>query len=243
MLDVDESRPFLTPYGRRKSRERQIRAHRVQFWLAHVDWLQEQVRLNPFNADCGELLREIRQYEIETGADYQMNVKEFYPVTLLRGQDLAKPILILITAVRIEKMRTGANKPEEPTLVAYFENVSSGKAVKIPTHKYFEGLGHGFSVRKTLAFKIAGLLGSDDTDTWVGKKLVLSATDSKAQGKPVKSIDARLPEAKQDNKKSTDHDPVADAAKKMGGTVKVDEPKAEQGALIPGSPLAQMHAN
>lgn len=122
-----------------------------------------------------------------------MNIKERYPNRLVRGQDLHAPIIALITGVRDEEMAKGAGKKPEPVLCVYFENVTSGKPVRMTTHAYTPGLGHAFSGRKVLANQIAELLGSYDTDAWVGKKIEIYAVDAIAGKERVKSIAARLP--------------------------------------------------
>jgi hypothetical protein len=123
----------------------------------------------------------------------EMNIKERYPTRLVRGQDLTQPIVALITGVRDEEMAKGAGKTPEPVLVVYFENVTTGKPARMASHAYVPGLGHGFSGRKVLANQIAELLGSWDTDQWIGRKIELYAVDARAGRDMVKSIAARLP--------------------------------------------------
>jgi hypothetical protein len=123
----------------------------------------------------------------------EMNIKERYPTRLVRGQDLPQPIVALITGVRDEEMAKGAGKTPEPVLVVYFENVTTGKPARMASHAYVPGLGHGFSGRKVLANQIAELLGSWDTDQWIGRKIELYAIDARAGRDVVKSIAARLP--------------------------------------------------
>jgi hypothetical protein len=172
-------------------------ANDAQWWNTpeRIAWLQEQVTRQPFASAWAAALLKL----IQKGTD-DMNIKERYPTKLIRGQDLAQPIVALITAVKDEELSTGAGKKPEMVMCVYFENVTSGKPQRIKTHAYTPGLGHAFNGRKVLAQQIAELLGEWDTDAWVGKRIELYQVDATAGGKRVKSIAARLPAEKPSSK-------------------------------------------
>ena len=92
-------------------------------------------------------------------------------------------------------MRAGAGKPEETKYVLYFEDVSTGKAARVRGVQYVPDHGQGLVLRKALAYQINEATGTDDTDHWAGKRVVIYGCKTKAQGKEVVSICARAPKA------------------------------------------------
>lgn len=158
-----------------------------------VEWLKQQVTRQPFTSMWAGVMLKLINNPNEQQDEKHMNIQERYPTKLIRGQDLHTPIVALITGVKDEEMAKGAGQRPEPVLCVYFENVTSGKPQQIKTHEYTKGLGHKFNGRKVLAKQIAELLGTWDTDEWVGKRVEIYAVDAIAGKRQVKSIAARLP--------------------------------------------------
>lgn len=122
-----------------------------------------------------------------------MNLHEMFPCRVVRGQDLPeRGILIEITAMRPEKMRTGPDKPEEIVFVCYFNNIVKGAVTPLPGMRVVNGLGHGFVLRKKLAEQIFDCTQTTDTNDWKGKRLVAYPCKSRAGGKDVLSVCVRV---------------------------------------------------
>lgn len=123
-----------------------------------------------------------------------MKVNDMFPSRVLRGQDLPeKGLLIQINSVHAEKMRAGAGKPEELKYVLYFDNISTGKPTRVRGVQYVPDHGQGMVLRKSLAEQINEATGTDDTEAWPGKRVVIYGCKTRAQGKEVISICARKP--------------------------------------------------
>ena len=122
-----------------------------------------------------------------------MNVNELFPARYLRGQDMAGPILVVITGLGIEKMRAGPGKPEESKQVLRFE-LAKGVAQTLKTTLHTSD-GYKLPMRKTLALDIAAALNEQDTDKWIGAKVVIYPATESAAGRDVITTHARAPKA------------------------------------------------
>jgi hypothetical protein len=80
-----------------------------------------------------------------------------FPNKYVTGADLGgRSFAVTVASIQLERMRANAQSPEEEKFVLY---TSEGKK--------------GIVLRKTLAKQIAQALGSEDTDDWAGKKIVI----------------------------------------------------------------------
>ena len=86
-----------------------------------------------------------------------MKLNELFPRKYATGEDLAgKSVTLTISHLRLEKMiPTPGTAPVEKWVV------------------FFKEAQKGIVLSKTLAFQISKAVGSEDTDDWVGKKVVL----------------------------------------------------------------------
>jgi hypothetical protein len=86
-----------------------------------------------------------------------VKVDEVYPSKYLRGADLAAhAVTVTIDSIALEP----------------FFDPESKQTVKKPV-LYFAGKSKGLVLGKSLAYKIAEILGSDDMDDWKGKRVVI----------------------------------------------------------------------
>lgn len=97
-----------------------------------------------------------------------MNIDKAFPSNYLKASDLgdAQPI---VTIDRVEVEAIGRDKELKPVL-------------------YFVGKEKGVVLNKTNSNKIVGLLGSKDTDEWIGCKIRLYATETEFGGETVECI-------------------------------------------------------
>ncbi len=86
-----------------------------------------------------------------------MKLNDLFPCKYATGEDLAgKSVTLTISHLRLEKMiPTPGTAPVEKWVV------------------FFKEAQKGIVLSKTLAFQISKAVGSEDTDDWVGKKVVL----------------------------------------------------------------------
>jgi len=86
-----------------------------------------------------------------------MKLNELFPRKYATGEDLAgKSVTLTISHLRLEKMiPTPGTAPVEKWVI------------------FFKEAQKGIVLSKTLAFQISKVVGSEDTDEWVGKKVVL----------------------------------------------------------------------
>jgi len=86
-----------------------------------------------------------------------MKLNDLFPRKYATGEDLAgKSVTLTISHLRLEKMiPTPGTAPVEKWVV------------------FFKEAQKGIVLSKTLAFQISKAVGSEDTDDWVGKKVVL----------------------------------------------------------------------
>ena len=121
-----------------------------------------------------------------------MNLDEMFPAKYLRGQDLAGPILSIVTSIGKEKMRAGPGKPEELKWVIRFELAKGLPPLRITQHP---PEGYGLPMRKTLAEDIGAALKERDAEKWIGQKVVIFAAKEEAAGREVITTHARAPKA------------------------------------------------
>lgn len=74
---------------------------------------------------------------------------------------------------------------------AGFETIGNERKLIV----FFAGKDKGLVLNKTNAMMITSLLGSDDTDDWTGKRIILRPDMTTFQGKPVQCVrvDSELP--------------------------------------------------
>ncbi len=125
-----------------------------------------------------------------------MKLSEMYPARFVRGRDLPGPILAQVSAVEREEVHPRPGVTEQK-YVLRFERLDprSGKPAPLPGVSRARA-GYGVILRKALAEQIAATLGSDDTDEWIGKRVVLEPCPTRAAGRDVLTISARAPKAK-----------------------------------------------
>ncbi len=99
-----------------------------------------------------------------------MNVNDAFPSRYLKAADLgdAQPVLT-IRDVKMEDVGKGAQKDRKPVV-------------------YFLDKEKGLVLNKTNASMIQKIVGSPDTDNWVGEKIKLKAVEVEFQGDVVNAI-------------------------------------------------------
>lgn len=104
-----------------------------------------------------------------------MKIGEAFPSKYLKASDieeLGEPVLT-IKSVRMEEVGQGAEKDSKPLLM-------------------FKELEKGFIANLTNCKTITKVLGTDDTDEWIGKKIILKAMEVEFKGDMVMSIRVSL---------------------------------------------------
>lgn len=93
-----------------------------------------------------------------------MNVHHAFPSAYLKVADLgdAEPI---VTIARVEIEAVGRTKESKPVV-------------------YFEGKPKGLVLNKTNGTRIADLLGSAETEDWIGQRIRLYATSTEFAARP-----------------------------------------------------------
>lgn len=108
-----------------------------------------------------------------------MKLSELFPRKYVSGDDLAgKAWPLTITRVAEEEMRVRAGAAPEKKHVVYFEQTEKGVILS-----------------RTLAYQIAEAVGSDDTNDWPGKKIVVYPESVMVAGVHRVGIRARTPGA------------------------------------------------
>lgn len=103
-----------------------------------------------------------------------MKLNEAFPSNFLKADDLqGKNITVEISEVTFEEIGQGRDK-ESKIIVA------------------FKGKDKKLICNKTNANTIAKLTGSDDTDDWVGHRIILTAREVDYQGTPMLAIRVSL---------------------------------------------------
>ena len=102
-----------------------------------------------------------------------MNLTEIFPRRFASGEDLSQSIIVTVSGVTLESMYSG-----------------NGQTVEKPV-LYFKETKKGVVLCKTLAYQIADILGSTDTNTWVGQQITLVSDTLMVAGKSRSVIRAR----------------------------------------------------
>lgn len=107
-----------------------------------------------------------------------MNIGEVFPSKYLRGADLpaGKGALVQIETIVLES----------------FWDAESKSNIKKPV-VFFTGHSKGMILSKSLAYKIAELLNSQDTEGWRGRTIVIYTERRLVYGKEKDVLCARLP--------------------------------------------------
>lgn len=97
-----------------------------------------------------------------------MNIDSAFPSNYLKASDLgdSQPV---VTIDRVEVEAVGRDKEVKPVL-------------------YFRGKEKGLVLNKTNGRKIAELLGSKDTEDWIGGQIRIYATETEFAGETVECI-------------------------------------------------------
>src|SRR3990170_4812401 len=97
-----------------------------------------------------------------------MKIGSAYPSTFLKADDLqGRKVKVVIEKVEMQEINSG--EPEKPVV-------------------YFAGKDKGLVLNKTNAVTLQDILGTDETDDWIGKPIVLYSTKVDFQGKRVLAI-------------------------------------------------------
>lgn len=106
-----------------------------------------------------------------------MKVSEMFPRKYLGGEDLqGKAYRVVIDGVRQEELR-----------------VAPGAKPELKWVMYLAGTRKGIVLSRTLAEQIAAAAGSDETDDWAGKAVVIYPEPMTVAGKRRVAIRARAP--------------------------------------------------
>lgn len=112
-----------------------------------------------------------------------MLISEMFPSKYAKGEDLAgKSITLIIDHIRQEEMHPQPNAPAVKKFVLYFKNAQ-----------------RGIILSRTLAEQIAEILGSLDSDQWIGGKITIFSQPLKVAGKSRLAIRAKAPTNGADN--------------------------------------------
>lgn len=104
-----------------------------------------------------------------------MKLSQMFPKRYATGEDLqGKAVTLTIAKVNSEKMHPQPNAPEVERWVAYFKEARKGVILS-----------------RTLAYQIAEILGSEDTEEWISKSITLFPQPMNVAGRPVVAIRAR----------------------------------------------------
>ena len=104
-----------------------------------------------------------------------MKLDQMFPRRYATGEDLqGKAITLTIARIQREKMHPQANAPEVEKWVMYFNEAKKG-----------------IVLNRTLAFQIAEFLGTDETDDWTGKRIIIYPQPMTVAGRKVTAIRAR----------------------------------------------------
>lgn len=106
-----------------------------------------------------------------------MKLSDLYPRRYATGHDLnGKAYTLTIERVQLEEMRPNHNAPAEMKPVIYFENSEKGVIMS-----------------RTMAYQVAGVVGSEDTLDWPGQRITIYPQPMMVAGKQRVGIRARAP--------------------------------------------------
>lgn len=98
-------------------------------------------------------------------------VSKEFPNRFVSGDEIGKAIVPVKIVTTKQEVVNAGTKEEDKVLVVYFE-----------------GKERGVRLNKTRANEIKDIVGSDDTDDWVGKEMFMKAEPQKAFGEWVNAI-------------------------------------------------------
>lgn len=123
-----------------------------------------------------------------------MHINKAFPSSYLRAADLGdKTPTVTISDVKLEKVG------EDQKLVVYFV-----------------GKDRGLVLNKTNANNIADILGSEDTDDWIDKKIRLIVAKVDYQGKRVPAIRVEVPDPLPPMRRKPEPQPEDDVDEEVG---------------------------
>lgn len=124
-----------------------------------------------------------------------MNVNNAFPSKFLRADDFDEDQILTIASVKIETVGQGEQASEKPVV-------------------YFREMEQGLALNKTNANNITGVLGSPETDDWIGKKIIIGQSEVEFQGKTTAAVRVRIKRPQQEPEKpKTPSQTFIDAAK------------------------------
>lgn len=103
-------------------------------------------------------------------------INEMFPGRFLRGADLRGPARVVIRRVVEERMYSPSVRQEVDKWVVYFEGAKRGLVLNV-----------------TNAERIAEIVGSRDSEDWIGKAIVLYPEMVSVGGKRVPAVRVRAP--------------------------------------------------
>lgn len=101
-------------------------------------------------------------------------INEMFPGRFLRGADLKKPVKVIIREVAQQKMYSPSAQRYTEKWVLHFRNATKGLVLNV-----------------TNAKKIAEIAGSENSDDWIGKRIVLYPENVKVMGKITTAVRVR----------------------------------------------------
>jgi len=112
----------------------------------------------------------------ERTSDLSPTINDMFPGRFLRGSDLKSPATVVIRRVVQERMYSRAERAEADKWVVYFE-----------------GARKGLVLNRTNAEKIAEIVGSRDSDDWIGRQVVLYPVEIEVAGARRPAVRVRAP--------------------------------------------------
>lgn len=106
------------------------------------------------------------------------NIHDMFPGKYVKADELTKPVMVTIKDVELERVHN-PRKGDTDVWVIYFEEAKKG-----------------LILNKVNAFTIAEILGSPETDDWVGGRVELYPTTVRVAGQPMAAIRVRKPSPK-----------------------------------------------
>jgi len=108
-----------------------------------------------------------------------MQLNEIFPKRYASAEELqGKEVTLTIARVVPEKMRPNQKSPEVQKHVVYFREARKGVVMG-----------------KSLAYQMADVLGSEETNDWAGKVVTLSSVTMDVAGRKVLTFQAKRPAA------------------------------------------------
>lgn len=145
------------------------------------------------------------------------DIDKIFPSRYLKAGDLdGREHILPIKGVKMENV--GQNKDAKPVL-------------------YFRGATKGLVLNVTNSKRIATMVGSKDTDDWVGHKVVLYPTETEFAGETVDCIRVKAPKGGTDN--GAKPEKKAKKAKPVEPEPDDPIPEREPGEEVPASMMAE----